>query len=101
MKTDMMPGASSIQEENTKDIFILNYTIPVISGNCNPALAMTCAVTEGTPPRCFSYLKTPLASQVPVTDASRTFTIFHGGVRTIPVHARFYSAKNGKKQTIF
>jgi len=34
----------------------------------------------------------PLASQEPVTDASRTFTIFHGRVRTIPVHACFNRA---------
>ncbi len=40
-------------------------------------------------PRRFDYLITPiLASQEPVTEASRTFTIFM--VRTIPVHARFY-----------
>jgi hypothetical protein len=35
----------------------------------------------------------PPASQEPVTDASRTFTIFHGWVRTIPVHARFNRAE--------
>jgi len=40
---------------------------------------MTCAAPKGTPPRRFNYLKTPrLTSQEPVTDASRTFTIFHG-----------------------
>jgi len=54
---------------------------------------MTCAAPEGTPPRRFNELKTPiLASQDPVADAS-TFTIFHGLVRTIPVHARFNRAE--------
>jgi len=54
---------------------------------------MTCAVPEGTPPRRFNYLKTPpLASQEPVMDAPHTFTICHGWVRIIPVHARFNRA---------
>jgi hypothetical protein len=63
-----------------------NCTIPAISGNANPAI---CAAPEGTPLRRFNYLKTPpLASQEPVMDAIRTFTIFHGWVR-FNVHARF------------
>jgi len=45
---------------------------------------MICAAPEGTPPRRFNYLLTPtLASQEPVMDAIRTFTIFHGWVRAI------------------
>ncbi len=35
-------------------------TMPVILGIVNPAIAMTCAAPEGTPPRRFNYLKTPL-----------------------------------------
>ena len=59
------------------------------------------------PPRRFNELKTPPpASQEPVTDAFHTFTIFHGLVRTIPVHARFvhypgnrfFFAGNGEAQ---
>ena len=79
MKTDMMPGVTSIQDEKTRDIFILNCTISVISGSVNPVPVMTCAAPEGTPPRRFNYLKIPLpSSQEPGTDACQTFTIFHG-----------------------
>ncbi len=67
-----------------------NSTTPLLLGSANPAIAMTCAAPEGTPPRRFNYPKTPSqASQKPVMDAIRTFTIFHGWVRTIHVYARF------------
>jgi len=65
MKTDMMPGATSIQNENTKDIFILNYTIPVLSGSGNPAISDDLhRPRRDAPARRFNELKTPLpASQ--------------------------------------
>jgi len=50
MKTDMMSEATSIQDENTKDIFILNCTISVISGSANPVPAMTCAAPKRDAP---------------------------------------------------
>jgi len=78
MKTDMMSEATSIQDENTKDIFILNCTISVISGSANPVPAMTCAAPEGTPPRRFNELKTPPTAFQRAADACHTFTIFHG-----------------------
>ncbi len=63
---------------------------------------MTCAAPEGTPPRRFNYLKTPpLASQDSVTDASRTFTIFHGRMRSIPVHPVSNQQKMVKSRIFF
>jgi hypothetical protein len=59
MKTFTMPAATGIQDENTKDISILNPAIPVISGSGDLTIAMTCAAPEGTPPRRFNELKTP------------------------------------------
>jgi len=68
-----------------------NCTTPVLLGSAYPAIAMICAAPEGTPRGASITLKTPpLASQEPVLDAIRTFTIFHHWVRTIHVHARFY-----------
>jgi len=59
---------------------------------------MTCAAPEGTPPRRFNYLKIPpLASQEPVTDASRSFIIFHGLGET---HARSFPFLLSKKWSI-
>ena len=67
-------------KKNILKISIENCTIPAISGSTNPAIAMTCAAPEGTPPRRFNYLKTPpLASQGPVMDASRTLKFFMVG----------------------
>ena len=46
---------------------------------------------KGRPRGASITLETPpLPSQEPGIDAIRTFTIFHGWVRTIPIHARFY-----------
>jgi hypothetical protein len=66
----------------------------IFLGSTNPAIAMICAAFEGTHRGASITLKTPpLASQELVLDAICTFTIFHGWVRTIHVHARFYKAK--------
>jgi hypothetical protein len=54
---------------------------------------MTCAAPEGTPPQRFNYLNTPLASQEPVTNANRTFTIFHSRVRSIPRSCPFQQSR--------
>ncbi len=62
---------------------------PVLPGSANPG-AMTCAAPKRDAPGRFNFLKTStLVSQESVASASRTFTIFYGWVRTIPVHARF------------
>jgi len=90
MKADMMPGATSIQNENTKDIFILNYTIPVISGNGNPAICDDLRRPRRDAPAALQLPENsaPDLSRGPGADGSRTFTFFMVRVRT-PVHSRF------------
>ena len=56
------------------------------------------AAPEGAPPRRFNYLKTPLASQELVTDASRTFTNFLWLGEIHSRSARLYSAENCKSR---
>ena len=56
-----------------------NRTIPVLSGSANPVTAMTCAAPKRDAPAALqSPENSPPGSQEPVTDASRTFAIFHG-----------------------
>ncbi len=57
-----------------------NCTTPVLLGSANPAITMTCAAPEGTPPRRFNYPEnSTLASQEPVMDAIRALQFFMAG----------------------